>query len=225
MNSILCSLVRNGAVYVWNAEGAEIWRVPQPLFYLAHLTLAALRKWSAVYFTIYEKHSIMCPAVHTVAKRMRLIVSGLMKLSSSFIFRARIFAFSVCSKKAFARLSNLPNGSFQSARNYLTLPRHDLQKKPKSHKPLLPHLLFLTQQARNIICHCLIDFWPATLVGYLMWFYSRFSEEEPSSAPRTHWGTRASTSHAAWPTLNHKLFTGQVTLLRGVRRCEQSPSS
>lgn len=73
----------------------------------------------------------MCPAAHTVAKRMRLIVSGLVKLSSSFIFRAQISAFSVCLKKAFARLSNLPNESFQSARNYLTLPRHDLQRKTK----------------------------------------------------------------------------------------------
>lgn len=116
------------------------------------------RKWSAIYFAIYEKHSIMCPAVHTVAKRMRLIVSGLTKLSSSFVFNAQISAFSVCSKKAFARLSNMLNRSFQSARNYLTLPRHDLQSKPKSPKLFLPHLLCLTQQARNIICHCLIGY-------------------------------------------------------------------
>lgn len=60
----------------------------------------------------------MCPAARTVAKSMRFIVSGLTKLSSSFIFRAQISAFSVCSKKAFSRLSNLPNRSFQSARNY-----------------------------------------------------------------------------------------------------------
>lgn len=141
----------------------------QVLFYLAHLTLAAVGS-GVQFISQYMKNIQSCALLFMqLLKRMRLIVSGLMKLSSSFIFRAQISAFSVCSKKVFARLSNLPNGSFQSARDYLTLPRHHLQRKPKSPKPLLPHLLFLTQQARNIICHCLINFWPAVFVGYLMW--------------------------------------------------------
>lgn len=76
---------------------------------------------------LYVKHSIICPAVHTVAKRMRLIVSGLMKLSSSFTFRAQI--------SAFQSAKNRPFQDFSICQKLLSLPRHDLQGKPKSPNP------------------------------------------------------------------------------------------
>lgn len=89
---------------------------------------------------LYGKHSIMCPAVCTVTKRMRLIVSGLMKLSSSFIFRAHLPDCSICPKPAFSGLSNFPNRAFRSAKNYYPCPDMIFRENQKRPSLLLPHL-------------------------------------------------------------------------------------
>lgn len=150
---------------------------------------------------LYEKHSIICPAVHTVAKRMRLIVSGLMKLSSSFIFRAQVSAFSICPKQAFSGLSNLPNGTFQSARNYYPCQNMIFRENHKVPTPSFP-ISFAWLSRPEIpfaIFSQTFDLWPCLLFNVAL---EQVQRGRAQHCPElTRWRAKASSSHATWPTL------------------------
>lgn len=153
---------------------------------------------------LYEKHSIACPAVHTVAKRTRLIVSGLMKLSSSFLFRAHNSAFSLCPRQAFSGLLNLPEiaaftKTWSSEKTKKSQPPPSLSPLPDSAGQKY-HLSF---SCRLLSCNSCL------LFNVALQQVQQRAQQRPE---HTRCGTRASSSHATWPTLSTRFLLAE-------RRC------